>query len=181
MGLKLGEKVPMNAGMRTFEKAKARPARVEEAAVLRTLIRASFKDVVDKFKITPHNWPAHPAFIETAIIRDQIGQGGQYYILDIDQVPGGCVLIRFPAPRVWVMENLCILPRHRHQGLGAGLVGYVLNHARHCGAQKISIVTIDHDWICQNWFRAMGFVECGARRFEHIPFRLAFMTLDLAG
>ena len=47
------------------------------------------------------------------------------------------------------------------------------------GAKKLSIGIIYEQKVLKDWYKDIGFRETGIRKFEHLPFTVGFMEIDL--
>ncbi|MBU0515415.1 MAG: GNAT family N-acetyltransferase, partial [Proteobacteria bacterium] len=65
------------------------------------------------------------------------------------------------------------------QGLGAALVERALDKARGWGASRVEIGIIAAQDELREWYEKFGFELKGSREFDHLPFIVAFMGLNL--
>jgi N-acetylglutamate synthase-like GNAT family acetyltransferase len=79
----------------------------------------------------------------------------------------------------YYMKRLAVLPECRHGGYGRELINYVIDHVRKKGIQKLSIAIVNEQAVLKNWYQEMGFKEVSIKEFEHLPFRVCFMEMDL--
>jgi N-acetylglutamate synthase-like GNAT family acetyltransferase len=91
----------------------------------------------------------------------------------------GCVALEIPEPGLGYLERLAVLPAARHQGIGRRLVDHVFSQAKVSGVKKISIGIIAAQTDLKHWYQKVGFVEGATKEFEHLPFRVTFMTYCL--
>jgi predicted N-acetyltransferase YhbS len=158
---------------------KIRPATVDDAARLAAVIRESFQDVARRFELTADNAPTHPANCQTDWVEKAVAKGVRYYLLEQDGEPIGCVALeRFSAKKCF-LERLSVLPPYRRRGLGATLVHHALAEARDWGASRVEIAIIAAQDELQAWYERLGFSLIGTRKFDHLPFTVAFLGLDL--
>ncbi len=158
---------------------KIRQASVEDAARLAAVISESFQDVARRFDLTIENTPTHPSNCRTDWVEKAMAKGVRYYMMESDGEPIGCVALeRFSQDKCF-LERLSILPPHRRQGLGAGLVHFVLDEARGWGANRVEIAIIAAQDELRAWYEGLGFSLIGTRKFDHLPFTVAFLGLDL--
>lgn len=158
-----------------------RKAEPRDAARLADLIRTSFRDVALRFGLTPENAPTHPSNCTADWIVAALEKGAAYFILERDGRPCGCAALEKARPGVGYLERLAVRPEDRRQGLGAALVGRVIEEAARIGIQRVEIGLIAAQTELMDWYRGLGFVRTGTRRFEHLPFEVAFMFASSAG
>ena len=144
-----------------------------------TLIQMGFRDVAEKFGLTPENCPKHPSNCTDRWIENDLNRGVSYYILESDDVPSGCVALEIADNDVCYLERLAVLPKRRRNGFGKALACHVITEARTLGAGRIDIGVIANHTELKAWYKNLGFVETGTKEFEHLPFLVTFMTNDL--
>ena len=99
------------------------------------------------------------------------------YYLDDRQV--GFVAMERADDSLYYLEKLAVLPGYRHNGYGRELVQFVLDTAAARDAKKLSIGIIYEQTVLRDWYKDIGFRETGTRKFEHLPFTVGFMEIDL--
>jgi ribosomal protein S18 acetylase RimI-like enzyme len=139
----------------------------EESGLLAGIIRASFRDVADRFGLTPENTPKHPSNCTESWVQRDIDRGVTYFILEDEKE---CYL-----------ERLAVLPDRRLRGLGRTLVDHVLTQAGRSGADRVSIGIIAEHTELKEWYQRIGFVEGETKEFAHLPFMVTFMSLEIKG
>ncbi|MBW1842107.1 MAG: GNAT family N-acetyltransferase [Deltaproteobacteria bacterium] len=150
-----------------------------DVSLLSGLIRESFRDVAERFGLTPDNCPKHPSNCKDHWIENDFGRGVTYYILVHNGIPQGCVALEKAGPEVCYLERLGVLPGTRRKGFGKALVDHCLLKARTLAVKEISIGIIADDTELKQWYKKMGFVEGETREFSHLPFLVTFMSYDL--
>jgi len=156
-----------------------RDATDKDTELLAGIIRNSFRDVAIRFALTPENCPKHPSNCTTAWIESDRRRGVRYFIAARNYVPIGCVGLESPNPELCYLERLAVLPEMRCSGCGRELVLHALDKAKAAGARQVSIGIIADHTELKNWYAGIGFVEVGTKRFEHLPFEVAFMKFDI--
>ena len=81
---------------------------------------------------------------------------------------------------VCYLERLCVLPGFRRRGFGEELVSRVLAEAVALGARQVDIGIIEKHTELREWYRKLGFTEGESKDFPHLPFRVLFMSKELA-
>src|SRR5210317_1460433 len=102
----------------------------DDGAVLTGLIRKSYRDVAQRFDLTPENCPKHPSNCTDDWIRNDFARGISYFIIEHNGRPAGCAALEIPEPALGYLERLAVLPAHRCQGIGRRLVDHVFNRAK---------------------------------------------------
>ena len=156
-----------------------RDANEADIDTLVTLLRSSFRDVAERFELTIENCPKNLAFCTKEQIKSDFDRGLIYYILEKDGRPCGCVAIEKASPDVCYLQRLAVLPEHRRKGYGKTLVNHIFDRAGKNGAQKIEIGIISEDTKLKNWYKQFGFVQKGTKKFDHLPFIVAFMSAEI--
>jgi ribosomal protein S18 acetylase RimI-like enzyme len=156
-----------------------RVATQNDLELLTTLIRYAFRDVAERFQLTPDNCPKHPSNCAPEWIAAALAKGVRYYILAQNQTPCGCVALESAKPGLGYLERLAVLPQYRHQGLGEALVAHVCAEASQIGIRRLEIGIIAAQTDLQAWYAKLGFVHIRTAEFPHLPFKVAFMAKDL--
>lgn len=79
----------------------------------------------------------------------------------------------------WELNNLAVLPEYRHLGIGKAMVDYAVKMVKTYGGTKISIGIIEENTQLKDWYLKLGFNHISTRKFEHLPFTVGFMELNL--
>lgn len=156
-----------------------RKANADDVQLLSSLIRDSFRDVAERFNLTPQNCPTHPSNCKDEWIVKDLNRGVIYYILEGNDVPSGCVALEKAGQDLCYLERLGVLPREREKGCGTALVDHVFAEARTLGTKMVSIGIIAEDIGLKRWYRKRGFVEQETKAFPHLPFDVTFLVYEL--
>jgi GNAT superfamily N-acetyltransferase len=162
-----------NDGDHMIHMRKAGP---QDVTLLCSLIRDSHRDVAERFGLTQENCPRHPSNCTQEWIEKDLLKGVDYYILEHDDTPAGCVAIEQASPEVCYLERLSVLPEQRRNGLGRALVTNVLLKAKTIGVGEVGIGIIAQYSELKAWYTKIGFVEGETREFAHLPFSVTFMS-----
>lgn len=154
-------------------------ASLDDVAILSGLIRISYRDVAQRFDLTPENCPKHPSNCADEWIRNDFDRGVAYYILEHNSLPAGCAALEIPDPDIGYLERLAVLPANRRKGFGRRLVDHVFHQATDSGIKKISIGIIAAQTDLTRWYRKIGFIEGDTKEFKHLPFLVTFMMYHL--
>ena len=95
-----------------------RSATREDIAVLAETIRKSFRDVADRFGLTPENSPKHPSNCTVEWIEGDMRRGVDYFILKDGDSVAGCVASERPDSGVCYLETSCGSPAQTSARVG---------------------------------------------------------------
>jgi ribosomal protein S18 acetylase RimI-like enzyme len=161
------------------DEMRIRAANADDIPMLSEIIRASFRDVAERFNLTPENCPKHPSNCTNDWVARDLDRGVTFYVLEDGGAPAGCVALEKASDDLCYLERLAVLPERSRKGIGKALVDHVFSQASTLGARKISIGIIADDAQLKQWYEKIGFAEAGTREYDHLPFRVMFMTCDL--
>ena len=102
-----------------------------------------------------------------------------FFLLEEEGRALGCVALEQAGPDICYMERLAVLPVLRCHGLGRQLTRHALEAAMKLGARRVEIATIAGQTDLRRWYEKQGFSLIRTARFEHLPFEVAFLGLDL--
>ena len=156
-----------------------RKASKAESPLLTSIIRQSFKDVAEKFNLTPENCPTHGSFVSEEKIQREFEKNAEFYIIKFQHIDCGCVELEFAKPKVCYLEKLAVIPEYRNKGLGEKLVHHCYKRAREKGCARIEIGIIAEQKDLQRWYEKLGFIFDRQIQFKHLPFFVTFMFIDL--
>ncbi len=156
-----------------------RKANANDVSLLANLIRNSFQDVANRFKLTPQNCPKHPSNYTDQWVENDLKRGVIYYILEDNSEAAGCVALEKADDDICYLERLAVLPGKRQKGFGLALVNRIFSDAGAMGAKKISIGIIADDVELNRWYQKIGFIEGEKKTFQHLPFMVTFLSYDL--
>lgn len=152
-----------------------RDATSEDKKELADIIRRSFQDIALRFGLTYDNCPKHPSNCTVQWIESDQTRGVQYFILSHQTGPIGCVGLEMANSTLCYLERLAVLPDMRHKGYGRMLVLHALKRAKELGVSKVGIGIIADQNELKSWYADMGFIHVETKKFEHLPFNVAFM------
>jgi N-acetylglutamate synthase-like GNAT family acetyltransferase len=156
-----------------------RDANEVDKEILVTLVRNSFRDVAEKFALTGENCPKFPAFNAKERVESDFQKGLKYYILEDDGRPCGCVALEKAGPDLCYLGRLAVLPQYRNRGFGRALVNHLFEKAEKTGIRRIEIGIISKHRKLKNWYKKSGFIQKSTKKFDHLPFMVAFMQKNL--
>lgn len=156
--------------------------KVTENAQLNTclnIIHKSFQTVADDMGLTKDNCPGHTAFMPLEKLQNQFDNGNAMFLCKHNNVFVGYFSLSVNDTDA-ELNNLSVLPEYRHLGIGKELVSYAADYSKNTlGANKVKIGIIEENTVLKEWYKTLGFVHTGTRKFEHLPFTVGFMELGL--
>jgi len=75
----------------------------------------------------------------------------------------------------WELNNLCVLPENRHDGIGDLLLQDAFQRARELGAVKLNIGIVEENVRLRKWYESKGFLHIGTKKFDFFPFTCGYM------
>jgi ribosomal protein S18 acetylase RimI-like enzyme len=154
-------------------------AAVPELEASIPLIREAFATVAAEFNITPENNPTHASFMTLERLMER-RQKAAYFGLFEGARQAGFVAAEKGPEGVYYIEMLAVPPAGRHRGYGRALVSHVLDYAARQGAVRVGLGMIDSHTILKKWYKSLGFLETGTKKFDRLPFLVCFMEKELS-
>lgn len=145
------------------------------------VIRKSFATVAKEFNLTRENCPTHPSFVTLRQLTDLKKKELKFFGSFIENTQIGFVAVEKANETLYYMEKLAVLPDYRHHGYGRKLVDFVMDYTRRHGGTKISIGIIDEHKVLKDWYKKLGFKEVSTRKFNHLPFTVGYLEIDILG
>lgn len=145
------------------------------------VIRKSFATVADKFGFTIENAPRFTAFATTEerINWHLNGEHRPMYAYCEDGTIVGYYSLLLQDNNECELNNVCVLPEHRHQGIGAELLKHAFLTATELGCTKMNIGIVEENRILKEWYASYGFAHTGTQKFEFFPFTCGYMEKNL--
>jgi ribosomal protein S18 acetylase RimI-like enzyme len=143
------------------------------------VIRNSFRTVAKEFNLTRTNCPTHPSFVTIRQLTELKKKGLNFFGGFLGKTQVGFVALEKVDEALYYMEKLAVLPDYRHQGYGRKLVEFAVDCVGSHNGKKISIGTIDEHTILKDWYTKLGFKEVSTRKFNHLPFTVCYMEIDI--
>lgn len=151
----------------------------DDSSIIALLVSKSNRDVAVAFGLNADNCPKHPSFYTEVWVKDDFVRGVQYFILEENSRPIGCVAFESPNRELAYLNRLSVLPEYRKRGVGARLVNHIVEYARSFSIKTISIGVIGDHFELQRWYRNLGFIDGETKRFPHLPFSVKYMAYVL--
>lgn len=143
------------------------------------IIRSSFITVADEFGLTENNCPSHTAFMTVDRLEKQFDESKPMFLFYRDEYPVGYFSLSKCSDEEWELNNLAVLPQYRHLGIGKAMTNYAISTVKSFGGNKITIGIIEENTKLKEWYLSLGFRHISTRKFEHLPFTVGFMELNL--
>jgi ribosomal protein S18 acetylase RimI-like enzyme len=144
------------------------------------IIRRAFGTVAEEMGLTIENCPVYPAFTTIERLEELRARGAVFFGLFMDGRQAGFVAVEKEKDGKYYMKRLAVLPEYRHGGIGRELVNHIIDYVKNKGSQKLSIAIVNEQEVLKDWYKGMGFREISIKQFEHLPFTVSFMELDIA-
>jgi len=139
-----------------------------------SVIRQAFGSVAGEFHITQENNPTHASFITLERLLER-GQRARFFGLYTNNLQAGFVAIEEGPGGTYYMEWLAVPPGLSHRGYGRQLTTFVLDYVKKNGGARVALGMIDGHTVLKEWYKSLGFVQTGTKKFEHLPFLVGFM------
>lgn len=145
------------------------------------VIRESFATVAEEFGFTEENAPRFTAFATTEerLLWQVEGENRRMYAF----ISGGSIVGYFSLliqdKAGCELNNLCVLPEHRHEGIGGKLLEYAFETARGLDCGKMNIGIVEENRVLRRWYEGFGFIHTGTKKFDFFPFTCGYMEKDL--
>lgn len=143
------------------------------------IIQRSFQTVADEMGLTRENCPTHPSFITLEQLIQLKKRGFIFFGLFVEKEQVGFIAVEKADDALYYIEKLAVLPEYRHKGYGKILVETALAYIRENGGDKVSIGIIDEQSVLKDWYKEMGFGVISIKEFEHLPFTVCFMEMEI--
>ena len=91
----------------------------------------------------------------------------------------GYVSISKEADGAYEINNLAVLPEHRHKGYGEQLLDFCITKITESGGNRVNISITEENTVLKNWYLSYGFIHTGTKRFEHLLFTVGYMKLEV--
>lgn len=151
----------------------------EQLNICLEIIRSSFATVAVEFGLTESNCPSHTAFMTIDKLEKQFDDNRSMFLFYQEDIPVGYFSLTKCNDDEWELNNLAVLPEFRHSGIGKALIDYAVVRVKNYDGNKISIGIIEENTKLKEWYLKLGFKHISTRKFEHLPFTVGFMELEV--
>lgn len=151
----------------------------EQLYICLDIIHKSFQTVADELNLTRENCPSHTAFMPIEKLISQFENDAPMFLYQRNECFVGYFSLSINDDSV-ELNNLAVLPEYRHLRIGEELVDYAITYSKHTiGANKIRIGIVEENLILKEWYEKLDFVHTGTKKFEHLPFTVGFMEIEV--
>ena len=164
----------MNAAQKTIKPLT--DTSLEKSLVI---IRAAFGKVTAGFGITEENTPVFAAYTTLENLKDMRARGVRFFGLFLNGSQVGVVGVEKEADGVCHMSRLAVLPEYWHCGFGRELVDYVIGYTRGLGVSRLRLGMVNENTVLKKWYLDMGFKEIEIKKFDHLPFTICRLALEI--
>lgn len=77
------------------------------------------------------------------------------------------------------LNNLCVVPEQRHNGIGGALLKDAFERAKKADCIKMNIGIVEENKVLRKWYEDNGFVHIGTKKFDFFPFTCGYMEKNL--
>ena len=159
-----------------------REIRNEEIPECVRVIRASFMTVAEELGFTAENAPRFTAFATTEErlrYQYEVEKRPMYgFFSDSGELLGYYSLAK-QSEQPWELNNLCVLPDHRHDGIGDLLLKDAFSRVKEYGGEKLFIGIVEENTRLRKWYESKGFQHLGTKKFDFFPFTCGYMEKKL--
>lgn len=153
--------------------------KVEQSDIVEcvNVIRESFLTVANEFGFTLENAPRFTAFATTEkrLHWHLVGENRPMYAFwDNGNIVGYYSLL-IQDNNQCELNNLCVVPTHRHKGIGNELLKHAFKIAKELNCNKINIGIVEENKVLRKWYESFDFVHIGTQKFDFFPFTCGYM------
>jgi diamine N-acetyltransferase len=143
------------------------------------IIRSAFGKVTAEFGITEENTPVFAAYTTLENLKDMRARGVKFFGLFFNGSQVGVVGLEKEAGGSCHMSRLAVLPEYWHSGFGRELIDYVIEYVRRMGVKQLRLGMVNENTVLKKWYLDMGFKEIELKKFDHLPFTVCRMALEI--
>ncbi len=145
------------------------------------VIRESFKTVADELGFTEENAPRFTAFATTEerLEWHLNGEKRPMYAYYENGTIVGYYSLLMQENKECELNNVCVLPTHRHKGIGEELLRHAFHVAEKLNCKKINIGIVEENVVLRKWYESFGFIHTGTQKFDFFPFTCGYMEKEL--
>lgn len=144
------------------------------------IIRESFLTVAKEFGFTQENAPRFTAFaVSDERLNWQYEQGRPMFAYWEEGEIVGYFSLELKAGGECELNNLCVLPDHRHKRIGEQLLEHAFLVAKRNQCKKMFAGIVEENKLLRSWYEAHGFQHVGTEKFDFFPFTCGYMEKEL--
>ena len=141
------------------------------------IIRESFLTVANELGFTAENAPRFTAFSvddERLLWQMNNEHRPMYAFFDNRSIVGYYSLF-LQENNECELNNLCVLPSHRHRKIGEQLLKSAFEEARKLNCTKINISIVEENTVLRKWYESFGFIHTKTEKYDFFPFTCGYM------
>ena len=146
------------------------------------VIRTSFMTVADEFGFTAENAPRFVAFATTdEKLYSQFDNEHRPmygYFSENGRIIGYYSLLLLENNEC-ELNNLCVLPEHRHNNIGGKLFADACAKGKDKGCEKLVFSIVEENLKLRKWYEKQGAVHTDTKKFDFFPFTCGYMEKSL--
>ena len=145
------------------------------------LIKDCFSTVAKEFGITEENAPSYVAFATTEEkLLEQYNDGRLMFVCEDNngQIIGYYSLALISDTEC-ELNNLCVAPDCRHNGVGKTLFEHAVQTAKENGFKLMTFSIVEENIQLKEWYIKLGAEHIGTRKFDFFPFTCGYMKFSL--
>ena len=144
-------------------------------------IKESFLTVANEFGFTIDNAPRYVAFATTEErLRGQMfGEHRPMYAFYVEDKIVGYYSLLLQDNNECELNNLCVIPAYRHQGIGEELLKSAFEVAKDLGCETMNIGIVEENKILRKWYETFEFEHLGTQKYDSFPFTCGYMKKSL--
>lgn len=153
----------------------------EDIPVCVELIKKSFLTVADEFEFTTENAPGFTAFSISGerLLRQLDGEHRLAFVYEENGVLFGYYSLLLGESGGCELNNLAVLPEHRHRGIGKRLLEHSFAVARKHGCGFMNIGIVEENKKLRKWYEENGFRHLRTEKYDFFPFTCGYMKKEL--
>lgn len=145
------------------------------------VIKESFTTIANQFGITIENAPRFTAFStsEEKLTKQFVDNHRPMYAYFENEKIIGYYSLSPLENNECELNNLCVLPDHRHTGIGLTLLNDACTNAKKLGRTKMMISIVEENKVLRKWYEANGFIHTDTKKFAFFPFTCGYLQKNL--
>ena len=145
------------------------------------VIKTAFSTVARELGITAENAPRFTAFAtnEERLQRQYRYEHRQMFVFCENGKIVGYYSLLLQENEACELNNLCVLPEYRHQGIGAEMLKHAFQQAVSMGCTVMNIGIVEDNQKLRLWYESFDFVHQRTQKFDFFPFTCGYMRKSL--
>ena len=144
------------------------------------VIHKGFETVAVELGLTDENCPDRGgASLPYEKLLDEFESGVLMFAYYKNDRPVGFLAMNILDESTCGINNIVVLPQHRHNGYGVALLEFCKQKARELGSCKVRFGMIDDNKRLKKWYEDNGFVTVGYKNYDGAPFTVGRMECVL--